>query len=134
MKKGMMLLVWFLLLAGLAQAADGQTVLDSATLAAAVKNYKFALKSENPGVRSSALYMLAQIKSRYPEANLGEFKSELGKLSRKDNDPLVRVHANLVLSYVSDDALAARIKPEGSEMQPAFYARLIETISNPDNE
>jgi hypothetical protein len=129
MKKGLMVMVLFGLLAGLSFAADGNSQMDAAKLAGAVENYKLALKSDNAGVRSSALYMLALIKSRFPETNVSEFKGELGKISRKDDDPLVRVHANLLLSYFSDDSLSTRIKVDNPEASLAFYSQLIEEIS-----
>ncbi len=133
MKKGMITVVLVGLLAGFSLAADTAAALDAAKLARTVENYKLALKSENPGVRSSAIYMLALIKSRYPEAQVAGIKGELGKLSRKDEDPLVRVEANLILSYLSSDSLMIRIKAADPTTPLDFYAQLIaEMTASPD--
>jgi HEAT repeat protein len=129
MKKGMFSLLLVVVLAGFSLAADNTDTLSAAKLANAVDNYKLALKSNNPGVRSSALYMLALIKSRFPETNVSEVKAELGKISRKDEDALVRVHANLILSYLNSDSLLSKIKIENPEKPLAFYSQLIEEMT-----
>ncbi|HNW60171.1 MAG TPA: hypothetical protein PKI62_10885 [bacterium] len=133
MKKLMMIMLVVGLMAGFSYAADNSDTLSAARLAYAVENYKLALKSENPGVRSSALYMLALIKSRYPETQVAEVKGELGKLSRKDEDPLVRLHANLILSYFRSDSLMAKIKVEDPQAPVAFFSQLVaEMTASPE--
>ncbi|HOC24809.1 MAG TPA: hypothetical protein PKJ13_05830 [bacterium] len=133
MKKGMMTLVLAGLLAGFSYAADSTATLDSARLAVAVDNYKMALKSDNPGVRSSALYMLALIRSRYPEANISGFNGDLARISRKDADPLVRVQANLILTYLNSDSLHTKIRIADPEAPLAFYSELFTEITmNPE--
>ncbi|GEM_PF-526704 len=133
MKKGMMTLVLAGLLAGFSFAADSTTTLDPAKLAVAVDNYKMALRSDNSGVRSSALYMLALIKSRYPEVNISGFNSDLARISRKDADPLVRVYANLVLTYLNSDSLHTKVRIVDPYAPLAFYSELFTEITmNPD--
>jgi len=133
MKKGMLTLALAGLLAGFSYGADNTASLSTTKLVKAVEDYTLALKSENPGVRSSALYMLALIKSQYPKLNVSEVKSKLSKLSRKDDDPVVRIHANLILSYLNSDSLMTKIKVEDPRTPAVFYSQLIaEMTASPD--
>jgi len=123
--------MFVMLLAGatLVHAADRLSNEEMAKIAKAMPNYRMALKSENVGVRQSAVYHLAQLKSRYPGLDLSGFQGELKKLETRDSNAIVRIHAGLTRLYLTDERLAKQIKVEDPDSSVAFYNQVHEMLA-----
>ena len=93
-------------------------------LAKALEGYKDCLKSDNVGVRASALYQLAKLKCCYPALDLSEMIASLDRVSKKDKDALVRVQANLTCAFIADDSLAMKVKVAAGSDPIEFYNQL----------
>jgi hypothetical protein len=90
----------------------------------ALTNYQSAMQSESPGIRSSAIYQIAQMKSQRPGEDFSSVAPALVKVAKNDPNPLIRVHAELTISYLFDDDLTKKIKAdEGLDMND-FYNKL----------
>jgi hypothetical protein len=111
---------------GMARAQEKTNMPTRAKLAKLVQAYKMALNSENVGVRSSALFQLAKIKSRYPSCDLSELMSPVERLSKKDAEPILRVQANLTFVYLGDETLAQKIKT-GEPDDPIVFYNTVQT-------
>jgi vesicle coat complex subunit len=80
-----------------------------------------ALKSDNYGVRKSALYQLAKIHSLDSTIDMTTISEQISKMSRSDSDPLVRVQAGLTYQYLTDAELAKIIRPQDEDDSTVFY-------------
>ncbi len=87
-------------------------------------NYIMALKSDNPGLRSSAAYQIANMKSRYPQADFSKVEGMLNRVAKRDKSGLLRVQAELTLIYVRDSELAHRVKAQYPASPWVFYNKL----------
>ena len=94
----------------------------------ACKMYKIALQSDNIGLRSSAIFELAKIRSNHSHADLCEYERVLKKMSTNDSIHMVRMNAQLTLIYLQENTLSDRIKVGSNEEPSAFYARLHKAI------
>jgi len=97
---------------------------DKARLAKALEGYKDCLKSDNVGVRASALYQLAKLKCCYPALDLSEMMLSIDRVSKKDTDALVRAQANLTYAFIADDSLAMTSKIAAGNDPVEFYNQL----------
>jgi hypothetical protein len=86
--------------------------------------YAMALKSDNAGLRDSAAYQIAIIKSEYPDVDFTVIERVLNKVAKSDQSSLVRIHASLTLTYLQDAKLAQKVKPENPENSLEFYNKL----------
>lgn len=93
-------------------------------LAKILFQYKASLKSDNPGVRKSALYQLARIRSSFPDIDLSEILPTMKRLCVKDKEPIVRVQANLTAVYLTDSTLVTWVKTDSGPDPQAFYNRV----------
>ena len=125
MKKLMNVSLIFVLLAGLVNAKPSLDKIDTA-----ISGYVQALKSDNAGLRHSALYQLALIKSEYPEINFDYVDRQLEKMSKKDKFNLIRLHANLTRAYLQDSDLQAKVKVEKSDNPVDFFKNLSQEIES----
>lgn len=114
------------LLSGLISTSVAATPIDR--LENAVNGYMQALKSDNPGLRSSALHNLARLKSDYPELKLDIVDDTLLNISEKDQLMLLRVHAKLTFLYLNDAKLAKMIKVKETQDPQQFFIDLHEQI------
>lgn len=97
----------------------GQKALEKVLL-----QYEAAMTSDSPGVRSSAIYQIAQLKCERPEENFLSVEWTLAKIAKNDHNPLIRVHAELTLAYLQDKALRGKIKADCSLEMNNFYNKL----------
>ena len=120
MKTTMITLTGLMLVASAVFAnIESHEVLDQA-----VHNYTNALKSDNPGVRNSALYQIVCMKNVHPEANYAPIKKVVKKMADKDDNALVRVHAKLTLLYIDDPDLSNKVRTVRGEEDIQFFQRL----------
>ena len=120
MKTTMITLTGLMLIASAVFAnIESPKVLDQA-----VTNYSNALKSENPGVRNSALYQIVRMKNVHPEADYASLKKVMKKMAEKDDNALVRVHAKLTLLYIDDPVLSEKVRTVRGEEDFQFFQRL----------
>ena len=89
----------------------------------AVNGYMQALKSDNIGLRYSAIYEIAQLKCLYPEYNYSRVEKVLNQISRKDDQTIIRVHASLVNDYLKSDNVSC-VKAADTEDPMMFFDAL----------
>jgi len=103
---------------------------DKAKLDAALTSFKQAINSNNAGVRYSALYQIARLKSDHPDYNLNDFKDILLIRSQTDNNNLVRIHALLTYLYINSKDLPKKIVAANPEDPMPFYTSLHQELHN----
>ena len=94
----------------------------------AVENYKIALKSDNAGLRLSAMHQIAALKAEYPEINLERVGRDLRKISTRDDYPVLRFRAGLTYEFLKNDALYQN-KEIVKRDADGFYALLHEKVN-----
>jgi len=132
MKRGVVLFVAVVMAASLSYGQKKPDCPDKARLCKALQGYRECLRSENVGVRTSALYQLAKLKSCYPALDLSEMIQDVNRLCQKDKEPLVRVQANLTYAYVTDDSLSAKVKTEVEGNPVEFFNRIQTELASRD--
>jgi HEAT repeat protein len=125
MKRALFLAIVLCFTVVMAHAAANAPILTDA----AGRMYIMALKSDNVGLRNSAIFELAKIRSQCDYVDLTEYEKVLKKLSSVDNNHLIRMNAQLTLTYLQDKELSDKIKVQDDEDPFAFYTRLHETIN-----
>ncbi len=88
------------------------------------KNYAYSLKSENAGVRHSAIFQLVRMKSENAQLNANEINRNLLKVAKSDDFALIRFHARLAYTYLNDTKLANQVKVENFENPMGFFIEL----------
>ncbi len=101
---------------------------DSKSLDVILKNYLTALKSDNAGLRNSALYQLVQLKAKYPDADLSACEKCIAQMSSKDKNTRVRINAGLALLGLQDAQLPTKVKANDEQEPTKFFARLHQEI------
>jgi hypothetical protein len=104
-----------------AQTASHPEMMDRAKAKRVMLGYERALQSDNMGVRQSALYQLARIRSRFPNVDLANTLDRVAQMSKKDQEPVVRAQASLTLVYLQDRDLIQSIDPELPTDPVAFF-------------
>ncbi len=94
----------------------------------AIKNYLHGLKSDNLGVRNSVLHQLAVIKARFPNADYTEVEKEIEKLSKKDNDLIIRLNANLICCCLKNKEILDKVDIKTVDPNE-FFAELYTQIT-----
>lgn len=117
-----------LMLAAAPLFADANTV-SKENLELAKKGLMFSLKSENAGVRNSALHILAKVRADHPNANLSGFNRVLTDMSKKDDMKAIRANANLAYIYINSNELPARVRVEDREDPSIFFNDLYTELS-----
>lgn len=115
MKRLGLLILGILVIAGWAFAETNRD-----TINFAMSGYIKALKSDNEGLRTSALFQISKLKAKYPQTDLSPYVKELEKVSRTDANPIVRTQANLALLVLKNPKLASDV-PAGWFVDPAKY-------------
>ena len=95
----------------------------------AVQNYKVCLESRNEGVRTSALYQLAKIKSAYPQLDLTALEKNVSNLAKNDKSPLVRVNASITKAILTNELPTGQIETSNNDPDEYFgdyYKNIIE--------
>lgn len=96
----------------------------------AIQGYKMALASENCGLRNDALHKIARMKSEYPGTDLSCFEPILKKMSVKDSDAMVRLNAQLTLTYLRDSAISEWVPTGKTETSFEFFNRLYQQMTS----
>jgi len=95
----------------------------------ATEGYLIALKSDNPGIRNSALQQLAVLKARYPNYDLTKVEKQVKKLSHKDSELLIRINANITYRYLTNRELTDKINIDNVDSK-SFFKELYGQVSN----
>jgi hypothetical protein len=103
--------------------------LDKSKLDKAIQAYTMALNSDNPGLRNSALYQLAVLKNKYPEANFISIERVIDRMAKQDKSLSVRLNANLISQYLTDEELATKVNPVIIDSN-AFFSELYTQVTN----
>ena len=93
----------------------------------ALEAYNQTLKNGNIGLRSSALYCIAQVKAQYPETDFTAVQKTLKKVSRSDKSVMVKVQANLIAKYIQNDELVDAVVP-ANDNQVLFFDQLYDAV------
>jgi hypothetical protein len=116
-----------LLMAGFAQA---QTYSDE-MLKTAVHGCIAAIKSDHAGLRESGVLLAAKIRHGYPNADLNKLVRELQKVMNSDQYQSIRVHAAMMIAYISDPFLYKRVvAPHDDDAFFGFYNTLNQELYN----
>lgn len=110
-----------LVLALNSQAAEPPQKYDRQLLIKTAGRYMECLKSDNYGVRKSALYQLAKLHALDPTIDMKAMCEQICKISKKDTNPLLRVQAELTIRYITDEELAKLVRPVDEDDGTAFY-------------
>ncbi|MBN1998748.1 hypothetical protein JW935_14410 [candidate division KSB1 bacterium] len=94
----------------------------------AINNYIIALKSKNPGVQSSAAFQIAKMKSQFPQVDLSRVEKSLAQVAKRNENKVIRLQAELTLTYVKDADLVYRVRVNDTENPVYFYNDLNQTI------
>ncbi|MBN2090824.1 hypothetical protein JW964_14520 [candidate division KSB1 bacterium] len=86
------------------------------------------LKSENPGVRNSAIFQIMKIKSRYPEQEIRPFISILKRITEKDYVILNRTHAYFAIICLNNPSILEYINPFEFEDPQLFFRNVHDYI------
>ncbi|MBN2413721.1 hypothetical protein JXQ31_18725 [candidate division KSB1 bacterium] len=86
----------------------------------ATEGYLKALKSDNPGIRNSALHQITVLKARYPNINLSRIERQIEKLSRSDKEVLIRVNASIAYKYLKNSELTGKVNTETVDPREFF--------------
>lgn len=89
-----------------------------------ISQYEASIKSDSPGVRSSAIYQIAQMKYARPDDDFSSFEWTLARVAKNDPSPLIRIHAELTLVYLQDAKLRNKIKADSELEMNDFYNQL----------
>jgi hypothetical protein len=118
--KRMILILTALMIAGGIQAAEN----DEIDLSKARCMYIRGIEKGNLGLQCDAIYRLAQMKYAYPELETGEMCKVLEKILSKETHGLVRIYAELTLSYLNDADLRQMAPITADEISIDFYQKL----------
>ncbi len=84
-----------------------------------------AIKSEQAGLRESGVALAAKIRYGYQDADLSKLIRELQKVMNRAACPSIRIHAAIIIAYISDPYLFKRIvAPDDDEAYLTFYTTL----------
>ena len=89
-----------------------------------------AVQNKNDGVRFSSLYILAKLKSDYPELKLKNCSKPLLEVAENDKNDLVRIHAKLTYIYLNDNELVSKVKAVNVDDPMPFYTALHRELHN----
>ena len=95
----------------------------------AKKGLLFSLKSENDGVRNSALHVLAKVRSEHPQADLSVFNKALTQMSKNDDRSFLRANANLAYIYINSTELPSKVRTETQEDPSVFFNELYSELN-----
>jgi len=87
-----------------------------------------ALKSDNPGIRNSALHQITVLKAKYPNFDLTKVEKQVKKLSQKDSELLIRVNANITYLYLTNRNLTDKINTDTIDPK-IFFKELYAQVS-----
>ncbi len=113
------------LFATMAFANDNTTRVEQA-----LENYTHSLKFENAGVRHSSIFQVVKLNATNPEYKLSEVKAVIRKMAEKDEYALIRFHAKLAYTYLTDAELAAKVSVEDYENPMDFFIELHKVAQN----
>ncbi len=97
---------------------------NTARIEQALENYTNSLKFENAGVRHSSIFQVVKLSATNPEYNLNATRSVIKKMAEKDEYALIRFHAKLAYTYLTDMELAAKVSVEDYENPMDFFIEL----------
>lgn len=90
--------------------------------------YIQGIKKGNIGLRSDAIFRIAELKSNYPDMPTKHVSKTLQKAVQEDANPLVRTYAGLTLIYLSEASINRQVKVLPRETSIAFFQRLQKEI------
>jgi len=123
--KRVLIAMWLMIAAGCLWASPN--AMDREAMA--IKGYIAAIRSNNVGLRMDALHKVARLKSERTEADVAALEQVLKRAARNDENPLVRLNAQLTLSYLQDKALRARVVTDKDEDSVTFFNRLYREVN-----
>ncbi len=108
--------------------ANAETKILNKLCNATCEAYLQNLKSDNPGVRNSAIFQIMKIKSRYPEQEIRPFISILKRITEKDYVILNRTHAYFAIICLKNPSILEYINPFEFEDPQLFFRNIHEYI------
>ena len=75
-------------------------------------------------MRNGSLFVLAKIKSDFPETDLTNLNKILLELSAKDSEAYIRANANLTYIYLNSEELCRMVKVDDSENPALFFSKV----------
>ncbi|MBN1780376.1 hypothetical protein JW948_04565 [bacterium] len=103
----------------------------------AVSGYIQAIQSDNSGLRYSAIYQVAQLKNAFPNEDFSRVERVLERVSKRDNQAVIRFHAGLVADYLKNgNTNGVRVKSDDDPMiffnalHQEYNAKFLENARN----
>ena len=126
MKKNIIIALALLLLSVTAFAGEN---VNAEKLSVAKDAYKASLKSDNAGVRNSALLQIVVVASNYPEFNARALESDLNRMSKRDDVPYIRVNAKIALDLLNNADWLKSLNTDENDPK-VFFNNAYTTMNN----
>ena len=95
----------------------------------ATNGYIKALKSDNLGVRNSALHQLTILKAKYPDYDLRKVVNHVKKISKKDSELLIRLNADITYRYLTNREMSSKVNVDTIDPK-IFFQDLYGQVAN----
>lgn len=97
-----------------------------------IENYEKALGSEIAGLRHDAIFQVVKMRCACPEQNLAVLVKKLQKMANNDENPIIRLHAELACLYLKNDCMLNKIRFQQEEDALSFFNRLHQVLTASD--
>lgn len=115
----------FMVMLSFAVFAQSAEVVDNAP-----RNFENALKSGNPGLVESAIFLVVKFKLFYPENDTGMLVKEIDRLVKEGQTKSIRYKAYLASEFLKHEDLLANIEKEDYKDGDQFFKLLADTLEN----
>lgn len=96
----------------------------------APQNFENALKSDNPGLVESAIFLTVKYKLFYPEKNTGKLVKAIDRLVKKGQTKSIRYKAYLASEYMRHGELLANVEKEDYKDGDQFFKLLADKLED----
>lgn len=115
----------FMVVLSFAVFAQSAEVVDNAP-----RNFENALKTDNPGLVESAIFLAVKFKLFYPEQNTDGLVKEIDRLVKEGQTKSIRYKAYLASEFMKHGDLMANIEKEDYKDGDQFFKLLADTLEN----
>ena len=115
----------FVVILSFAVFAQSEAVVDQAP-----QNFEKALKSGNPGLVESAIFLTVKYKLFYPEKDTGKLVKVIDRLVTEGQTKCIRYKAYLASEYLKHGELLANVEKENYKDGDQFFRMLAHKLEN----
>lgn len=113
-------------------ATFAQTLNQEQFINTAKANYLRSLKSDVNGVVESTIFILIEMKERYPELNYNNVVEKLDELVSEGNTPTIRYKAQLASLYIKYTNVFAGLKIKDKSNPDGYFKELSNRLVQAD--